>query len=116
MHIKFLPLSVIASAIIASVSARSLYSEEFVSNQLARESSYMKNILVARGTIDVERTDVEVHNVGNNILRGVNIHGITNNARINVASEGGSKSHGRHGSSDVEHHRQGIYLRDVIFV
>lgn len=90
MQMKFVPLGLIAS-ILATVSARSLYSENTLQTQNAIEGA-LKSGLVTRspGLVNLVGTNVGLDNTGSNILNNLLIAGNANGADAQVLSSGTS--------------------------
>lgn len=103
MHMKFIPLGLVASAL-ASVSARSLYTDNSVAF-----NSQLKNSLVARsGTVSATGNQVGVHDSASDILNYFAIYDVLNNLNANVVSDDNfGASRGHISGSHVDNHRGG---------
>lgn len=107
MHMKFVPLGLIAS-ILVSVSARSLYSENSLASQNAVTGA-LKSSLAARSAdslVDASRINVGLDRTGYNILNGLLVAGNANNLDANVLSSGSGLGSGS-GSGSGSHHGGG---------
>ncbi|KAG1071679.1 hypothetical protein G6F42_025997 [Rhizopus arrhizus] len=103
MHMKFIPLGLIAS-IVATVSARSLYSE----NSLSAVDGALTAVQ-RRGLAKVTDTDVGLDNTAHNILNGLEIEDVLNCAQVNILADGSRNpdcdggNGGHHGGNGGHH-------------